>query len=70
MRRLYYRFIYGRLMKLAHRFNWHHTTTTYPEGDTLVRCQWCGLASVIRRRDCKPAIWNGAQSASAEKGKP
>lgn len=51
-------------MRLAHRFNWHHTRTSYPDGDTYVRCDWCGLGKVMRKRDYKPAITNG-QGVSA-----
>jgi hypothetical protein len=46
---LYYRFLYRRLQILAHRFNWHHTRTIYPEGDTMVLCDWCGLRCVTKR---------------------
>lgn len=52
---------YGALMRLAHRFNWHHTRTIYPDGDTLVRCDWCGLSQVTQRRDYKPAIYTAEQ---------
>lgn len=31
---IYHRFIYRHLMRLSHRFNWHHTRTCYPDGDT------------------------------------
>ena len=66
MRWLYYRFVYRRLMVLAHRFNWHHTRTCYPDGDTLVRCDWCGLSSVMQRRGYKPAITNEPCAAGSE----
>lgn len=48
--------LYRWLMKLAHRFNWHHTRTCYPDGDTLMVCDWCGLRCVMQRRGYKPAI--------------
>lgn len=51
-----YGWAYGALMRLAHRFNWHHTRTCYPDGDTYVRCDWCGLGAVMHKRDYKPAI--------------
>ena len=50
--------LYGPFMRLMHRFNWHHTKTYYPDGDTLVRCEWCGLSSVMRRKGQKDAISN------------
>jgi hypothetical protein len=53
-----YGWAYGTLMRLAHRFNWHHTRTCYPDGDTYVRCDWCGLGAVMQKRDYKPAITN------------
>jgi hypothetical protein len=40
---IYYRFIYRPLMRLAHRYNWHHTKTIHPGGDTMLVCDWCGL---------------------------
>ena len=67
MKWLYYRFIYRRLMRLAHRFNWHHTRTCYPDGDTLVVCDWCGLSKVMQRRDYKPAIECGAAESRAKR---
>lgn len=45
----YRRFIYRRLMQLAHRYNWHHITISYPEGDTKRTCQWCGMTEVLKR---------------------
>lgn len=56
MKWLYYKFIYRRLMKLAHRFDWHHTRTCYPDGDTLKVCDWCGLSCVTKRGNYKPII--------------
>lgn len=35
--------IYRAVMKLSHRFNWHHTRTLRPEGDVVLYCSWCGL---------------------------
>ena len=43
----YYRFVYRKLMTLSHKYNWHHTRTSYPERDTLVSCAWCGLSKVM-----------------------
>lgn len=34
-------------MILMHKYNLHHTITCYPEGDTHVWCQWCGLRQTI-----------------------
>jgi hypothetical protein len=65
VRWLYYRFIYRRLMRLAHRHGWHHMRTIYPEGDTMVICDWCGVRDVIQRRGYKPAISTGCDQRSA-----
>ena len=46
---LYYKFIYRHLMKLAHKHGWHQMRTCYPDGDTLLRCDWCGLSVVTQR---------------------
>lgn len=46
---LYYKFIYRHLMKLAHKYGFHHMRTAYPDGDTMLRCDWCGLSVVTQR---------------------
>lgn len=56
MRWIWYRFFYRSVMRTMHRFNLHHTKTCYPDGDTMVWCQWCGLRAVVRRRDWKNVI--------------
>ncbi len=60
----YYRFIYRRLMKLAHRYGWHHTRRCYPDGDTLLICDWCGLRYVEKR--AMRVIFTDEQSAASE----
>ena len=55
MRSFYYRFIYRRLMRVAHRYDWHHTRTVYPDGDTMLVCDWCGLRYVSHRRPLREA---------------
>jgi len=61
MKWLYYQFIYRRLMKLVHRFNWHHTRTIHPEGDTLLVCDWCGLW-YLKERGPKYHLSTGEQA--------
>lgn len=46
-----YGWFYRNLMKLAHRYGWHKTRTCYPDGDTLLVCDWCGLRYVKHRRN-------------------
>ena len=46
---LYYKFIYRHFMKLAHKYGWHHMRPCYPNGDTMLRCDWCGLSVVTHR---------------------
>ncbi len=41
--------VYRWFMRLAHRYNWHHTTTCYPDGDIQHWCQWCGLRQTLKR---------------------
>lgn len=41
--------LYRPFMRLAHYFNWHHTTVCYPDGDTMFWCQWCGMRDVMKR---------------------
>ncbi len=41
--KLWWRYLYRPLMKLAHRYNWHYTHTMYLDGDKILWCQWCGL---------------------------
>ena len=50
LKRLFYRVAYQRLMRFAHRHNWHHTTTLQLEnGDVQHWCQWCGLRETLHR---------------------
>ena len=52
---LYYRF-YRHIMKLAHKYEWHHMRTSYVEDpsnntiSTLVKCEWCGLSTITNRQ--------------------
>lgn len=43
---------YRPTMKLAHKFNWHHTIKLGPfeDGSTQRWCQWCGLRDVSKRK--------------------
>ena len=50
MRWIYYRFIYRRLMRVCHKFGWHKMREVYPDGDTMLICDWCGLRVVTHRR--------------------
>lgn len=58
IRFLYYKFIYRPLMKLAHKYGWHHIRTDYVEDpsnntiSTLMRCEWCGLSTITHRQIC------------------
>lgn len=70
MKWLYYRLIYRRLMRWMHRHNLHYTRTFYPDGDTVVRCDWCGLSSVMRKANYKPAIYASDKAAAAERSRP
>lgn len=49
IKHLYYKFIYRHLMRLAHKHGWHHMRTCYPDGDTMLKCDWCGLSVVTQR---------------------
>ena len=49
-------FWYRPVMKLAHRFHWHYAPPIYPDGDTLLWCQWCGLQQTVKRRGDRDAI--------------
>jgi len=48
---VFYGFFYRRLMKLAHRFNWHYAPPVYPNGDTQLWRRWCGFRQTIKRRN-------------------
>jgi hypothetical protein len=48
--------LYGAFQRFIHRHNWHHTRTCYPDGNTLVICDWCGLRDVVKRRGERSAI--------------
>lgn len=40
MRGLFYRIV----MRIAHRYHWHYAPPIYPDGDTMLRCKWCGFS--------------------------
>jgi hypothetical protein len=44
-------YFYRLVMKLSHKFNWHHMKVCHPDGDTLLWCHWCGARCVIARRN-------------------
>ena len=50
---LYYNCIYRPLMRVAHRFGWHHMRhhPAYPPDshapDGFLKCDWCGIHSDI-----------------------
>lgn len=48
LRNLYYR-AYRAVMRLAHRFHWHHAPPCYPHGDIVYWCRWCGMRDVMGR---------------------
>ena len=56
IKNFYYKFLYRRIMKLAHKYGWHHMRTSYIEDpfnntiSTLVRCEWCGLSTITHRQ--------------------
>lgn len=48
---LYRRFLYRRLMKITHRFNWHYAppnhALTNDGGWPMHWCQWCGMRDFV-----------------------
>ena len=40
---------YRWFMTFAHRHGWHKMEEFYPEGDTMLWCQWCGLRVITKR---------------------
>lgn len=53
--------VYPWLMKLMHRFNLHHTVTSWlsdGNGDygRVVKCSWCGLSQTDRLHTMPPQI--------------
>ena len=63
-----YSWLYRGTMKASHRFNWHHTRTLYPEGDTMLVCDWCGLRYVSHRAGYKPVVSISEQQRAAKTG--
>lgn len=41
---------YRVVMKLLHKFNLHYAPPIYPNGDTMLWCEWCGFREVIKRK--------------------
>lgn len=57
---------YRAIMRLAHRFNWHYMPASYPDGDTMLWCHWCGIRIVTERRVYPGRLmtdWSAAQQA-------
>ena len=48
--------LYRAIMRFAHRFNWHYAPPINPNGDTVLRCDWCGMTYVKERRKRMLAI--------------
>ena len=48
--------LYRLIMRIAHHYNWHYAPPTYPDGDTMLWCKWCGFREVIRKKGDKPSI--------------
>lgn len=46
--------IYRAVMRFAHWFNWHYMPPTYPDGDTMLWCKWCGVRDVVKRHNVSP----------------
>ena len=42
-------FLYRLIMRVAHRYYWHHAPPVYLEGDTQLWCKWCGFRQTIKR---------------------
>ena len=48
--------LYRIVMRVAHRFHWHYAPPFYPDGDTVLWCQWCGFRAVVARSTDRRAI--------------
>ena len=67
IRTLFYRTLYRPLMRLAHRFHWHDAPPCYPDGDTVLWCQWCGFRQMVKRAGYRPTIDSGPECPSQSK---
>jgi hypothetical protein len=52
MKYLYYKYVYQRLMKFAHKHDWHKMESNpyLEKGKVHYWCHWCGLRSVEERK--------------------
>ena len=57
-----YGYLYGMMMKVAHRYNWHYAPPIYPDGDTQLWCKWCGFRETIIKTKPMPANNEPAQA--------
>jgi hypothetical protein len=49
--------LYRGVMRLAHRYNWHHAVVLRIDGgDVQTWCQWCGFRQTVKRAGDKPAF--------------
>lgn len=60
MKGVFYRFI----MRLSHKYNWHYAPPVYPDGDTKLKCNWCGFSQVVERVNYTGGIIGTADNAA------
>ena len=41
--------LYRVVMKVAHKYHWHYAPPSYPDGETLLWCHWCGFRQAVPR---------------------
>ncbi len=54
------------LHKLAHKYGWHHMREVYPDGDTMLWCEWCGIRVVTKRGNYTRGLNSGQACQQAE----
>ena len=40
-------FFYRTIMEIAHKYHWHYAPPVYPDGETMLWCQWCGFRAKV-----------------------
>lgn len=42
--------LYRHWSLFIHKFNYHHMSLSYPDGDTVAWCHWCGIRCKLRTK--------------------
>ena len=53
--------LYRTIMKIAHKYHWHYAPPVYPDGDTMLWCQWCGFRAVVNGKGINDGMYRDGE---------